>query len=77
MKNNKLLANTSFYQEPTHIISYYVLKGIMFCNLNSFIEYIHMNNMTIGNYSNYITLQEKLLIDTSLKSSKKYTEKKI
>jgi hypothetical protein len=55
MYNDILTENKAVYTERTHVISYYVLKGINFANIEDFVRLLVENQYTLHDYNKYIS----------------------
>jgi hypothetical protein len=73
MEKQVLRRNDKIYREKTHIMSYYVLKGINFVHIDDFIELLSKNNYMLLNHNEYIDFLFARLHSTKLKT--KYDQK--
>lgn len=53
LDNNKIIF-TKLTKEHTHVISYYVLKAIVFSNIDNFLKYLYKNNSILLDANEYI-----------------------
>lgn len=58
---SKTLKNKSAYCETTNVMSYYVVKAILFADIDKFIEYLENHNYHLENATEFIELIHKNL----------------